>query len=165
MTGKPPSAAAARKTWQRVRKEAARAAGLEARECTAREARRQADPRRNMPSRWSGRFAAPLAEKQPQAALNQQHAEKPAGLPAAGAAGPGQSRESGPPALPKALENVRILDRAGNPVDLRQFIRTDGEPEPWDDPSLDRRQHELTSGSRACYATRTTRSPSSPAAP
>src|SRR5208337_5079168 len=49
VTGKPPSAAKARKTWQRVRKEAARAAGLEARECTAREARRQADPRRNMP--------------------------------------------------------------------------------------------------------------------
>jgi len=44
----------AKKTWQRVRKEKKRLAARQAAAEAERAERRAADPRRNMPSRWSG---------------------------------------------------------------------------------------------------------------
>jgi hypothetical protein len=63
--GRPVKPATARITWQRVRKEVVRVEERRARERAEREARRAVDPRRNMPSRFSGSFPAPLAERQP----------------------------------------------------------------------------------------------------
>ena len=98
----------AKKTWQRVRKEKKR---LEARRAAAeakRAARRAADPRGNMPSRWSGSFEAPLAER------------------------PAQSRS----VAPSAARAPAYAAREDEPLDLEMFVRTDGLPEPWDDPDL-----------------------------
>ena len=55
----------ASKTWQRVRKEKARLAALEAKAEAERAFQRARDPRRNMPSRFTGSFPAPLADRQP----------------------------------------------------------------------------------------------------
>src|SRR6202453_2726417 len=63
--GRPVKPATARITWQRVRKEVVRVEERRARERAEREARRAADPRRNMPSRFTGSFPAPLADRQP----------------------------------------------------------------------------------------------------
>jgi len=61
----------ARKTWQRVRKEKARLRAQEAEAEAERALRRAQDPRRNMPSRMSGRYEAPLAEVQPRRAVGE----------------------------------------------------------------------------------------------
>ena len=55
----------ASKTWQRVRKEKARLAALEAKAEAERAFQRARDPRRNMPSRFTRSFPAPLADRQP----------------------------------------------------------------------------------------------------
>jgi len=62
LDGKPPSPRTARMTWWRVRKEKKRLEEQEARERGEREARRAADPRRNMPSRFpKGEYGPPMA--------------------------------------------------------------------------------------------------------
>ncbi|PPQ33660.1 hypothetical protein CCR94_00990 [Rhodoblastus sphagnicola] len=38
--------------------------------------------------------------------------------------------------LPEALSKMRVLDWDGQILDLRQFFRDDGEPEPWEDPEV-----------------------------
>jgi hypothetical protein len=60
--GRPVKPATAKRTWQRVRKELVRVEERRARERAALEARRAADPRRNMPSRFpKGEYGPPLA--------------------------------------------------------------------------------------------------------
>jgi hypothetical protein len=60
--GRPVKPATAKRTWQRVRKEVVRVEERRARERAAIEARRAADPRRNMPSRLpKGEYGPPLA--------------------------------------------------------------------------------------------------------
>ena len=60
--GRPVKPATARITWQRVRKEVVRVEERRARERAEREARRAADPRRNMPSQFrKGEYGPPLA--------------------------------------------------------------------------------------------------------
>ena len=72
----------ARKTWQRVRKEKARLRAREAEAEAERALRRAQDPRRNMPSRMSGRYEAPLAEVQPRRAVGQPPPQPVPNLPA-----------------------------------------------------------------------------------
>ena len=76
--GRPVKPATARITWQRVRKELVRVEKRRARERAEREARRAADPRRNMPSRFTGSFPAPLADRQPPLATTSSTAKLPA---------------------------------------------------------------------------------------
>ena len=76
--GNPPNARTARMTWWRVRKEKARIDALRAEERAEREARREADPRRKMPSRFTGSFPAPLADRQPPLATTSSTAKPPA---------------------------------------------------------------------------------------
>lgn len=107
--------ALAKKTWQRVKKEKRRLDQRLAAAEAARAAKAAADPRRKAPSRWSGPFEAPLADQ-----------------PAASRA---VARSAGRPVAP----------RRGSPdedVDLEMFVRTDGEPEPWDDPKYTPKQKE-----------------------
>src|ERR1700691_5651407 len=63
--GRPVKPATAKKIWQRVHKEVVRVEERRAQERAEREARRAADPRQNMPSRFTGSFPAPLADRQP----------------------------------------------------------------------------------------------------
>ena len=63
--GRPVKPATAKKIWQRVRKEVVRVEERRAQVRAEREARRAADPRQNMPSRFTGSFPAPLADRQP----------------------------------------------------------------------------------------------------
>ncbi|PPQ34651.1 hypothetical protein SAMN06265338_1475 [Rhodoblastus acidophilus] len=65
--GRPVKPSTARINWQRVRKEVARLEQRRARELAEQEARRAADPRRNMPSRFGKNFSPgpPLSDVQP----------------------------------------------------------------------------------------------------
>ncbi len=84
----------ARKTWQRVRKEKARLRAREAEAEAERALRRAQDPRRNMPSRMSGRYEAPLAVVQPRRAVSQPQPQPVSNLPAM----PGFPAATWPPA-------------------------------------------------------------------
>jgi len=68
----------AEQTFLRVQKKKARLAALEAQAGAEHEARREADPRRNMPSRFTGSFPAPLADRQPPLATTSSTAKPPA---------------------------------------------------------------------------------------
>ena len=115
----------ARKTWQRVRKEKARLRAQEAEAEAERALRRAQDPRRNMPSRMSGRYEAPLAEVQPPP-------QSVSNLPAI-------VREEGAD-LP--VDPSMIVMFQGEPLDLNIFVRP-GVREPWEKPGLsaEARQH------------------------
>jgi len=142
--GRPVKPATARITWQRVRKEIVRVEERRAREQAEREARRAADPRRNMPSRFGKAAPAgpPLSDVQPRP----KPADSPStnrqlvpvavpGLPArvADQSGDEPWRKM---ELPEALAKMRVLDWDGQELDLRQFFRDDGVPEPWEAPGL-----------------------------
>lgn len=62
-TGKPARPKTAKLTWERVRKERARIDERRAAKEAERDARRVANPRRNMPSQWSGTYGPALAEQ------------------------------------------------------------------------------------------------------
>ena len=65
-TGKPPTAATARQTWWRVRKEKRRIEMLRARAEIERAVKLVNNPRRNMPSQWpKGEYGPPSAEAPP----------------------------------------------------------------------------------------------------
>ncbi len=68
----------AEQTFLRVQKKKARLAALEAQAEAVRDARREADPRRNMPSRFKGSFPAYLADRQPPLATTSSTAKPPA---------------------------------------------------------------------------------------
>ena len=139
--GKLVTAGTARITWQRVRKELARVDARRAREHAEREARRAADPRRDMPSRFpKGEYGPPLANVRPPSPQGRAVASPPRQLAVQGSATPvaaskGEDRRE--MELPEFLKDMRVIDHDGSALDLRQFFRNDGLPEPWDDPSLD----------------------------
>ena len=122
----------ARKTWWRVRKEKARLRAQEAEAEAERALRRAQDPRRNMPSRMSGRYEAPLAEVQPRRAVGQPPPQPVSNLPAI-------VREEGAD-LP--VDPSMIVMFQGEPLDLNIFVRP-GVQEPWEKPGLsaEARQH------------------------
>ena len=139
--GRPVKPATARITWQRVRKELVRVEERRARERAEREARRAADPRRNMPSRFTGSFPAPLADRQPPRVD-----ARPLPPPPAVAAGVGNELTvmpggpvltGGPEELLPAAEFTIIFE--GEPLDLRLFIWP-GDPRPWDLPEFNEEQ-------------------------
>jgi len=121
-----------KKTWQRVRKEKARLRALEAEAEAERTFRRAHDPRRNMPSRMSGRYEAPLAEVQPRRAVGQPPPQPVPNLPAI-------VREERAD-LP--VDPSMIVMFQGEPLDLNIFVRP-GVQEPWEKPGLsaEARQH------------------------
>lgn len=140
--GKCPSPPTARMTWFRVRQEKKRIEELQRRELAEREARRVADPRRNMPSRFpKGDYGPPLAAHQPAPAPSR--ALLPVGpqMPVFGSETPIHGSEDEywrDIVLPDCLKDTRIRDYDHKTIlDLRQFFRNDGVPEPWDDPNLD----------------------------
>jgi hypothetical protein len=139
-TGRTPSPSTARKTWFRVRREKKRVEERERRELAEREARRAADPRRNMPSRFpKGEYGPPLSNVQP-AAQSRALGPAPRQALAAGSATSAATFEHEywhDLVLPECLKDMRVLDWDNALLDLRQFFRNDGVPEPWDDPNLD----------------------------
>jgi hypothetical protein len=119
----------ARKTWQRVRKEKARLRALEAEAEAERAFRRAHDPRRNMPSRMSGRYEAPLAEVQPRRA-----------------GGPPGPVLNLPATMPEWDANLpvdpsMIVMFQGEPLELNLFVRT-GVPEPWEKPWMNEEERQ-----------------------
>jgi hypothetical protein len=148
--GRPVTWETARKTWQRVRKEIVCVEDRRAREQAEREARRAADPRRNMPSRFgkAAPVGPPLSDRQPRPqpapARVASRALVPVGpsrLPVASSSPAMAANGSGDEAwrnleLPAVLADVRLPDWNGEILDLRQFFRDDGVPEPWEDPDM-----------------------------
>jgi hypothetical protein len=132
LDGAPITPERVRKTWQRVRKEKARLRRLEAEAEAERALRRAQDPRRNMPSRMSGRYEAPLAAVQPRRAVSQPQPQPVSNLPAI-------VREEGTD-LP--VDPSMIVMFQGEPLDLNIFVRP-GVQEPWEKPGLsaEARQH------------------------
>jgi hypothetical protein len=122
----------ARKTWQRVRKEKARLRAQEAEAEGERALRRARDPRRNMPSRMSGRYEAPLAEIQPQRPVVKPPPQRDFNLPAI-------VRDEG---ADRPVDPSMIVMFQGEPLDLNMFVRP-GVQEPWEKPGLstEARQH------------------------
>ena len=127
----------ASKTWQRVRKEKARLATLEAKAEAERAFQRARDPRQNMPSRFTGSFRAPLSDRQPPRVD-----VRPLPPPPAMAAEVeseltvmpgGPVLTGGPEELLPASEFTVIFE--GKPLDLRLFIGPE-DPRPWDLPEF-----------------------------
>ena len=118
LAGAPVTPERARQTWWRVRKEKARLRRLEAEAEAERALRRAQDPRRNMPSRMSGRYEAPLAEVQPRRAVVQPPPQPVPNLPAiVREEGRGPSRRSvddrDVPGGAPGPEHLRAARRAG----------------------------------------------------
>jgi hypothetical protein len=133
--GAPMTPEGVRKTWQRVRREKARLRVLEAQAEAERAIRRAHDPRRNMPSRFTGPFPAPLSDKQPPRV---EASPVPSLLVAGGGAAP--SAMPGGPVLTggfeeglRASEFTIIFE--GEPLDLRLFIAPN-DKRPWDLPEF-----------------------------
>jgi hypothetical protein len=124
VAGAPITPERARQTWWRVRKEKVRLRQLEAEANAEHAFKRERDPRRNMPSRMSGRYEAPLAEVQPR---------RPIASPGPSHAwnGAGSLKEGAD--LPADAPMVVIFQ--GEPLDLNLFVLPEGK-EPWDDPEL-----------------------------
>src|SRR5271163_795477 len=139
--GAPITAERASKTWQRVRKEKARLAALEAKAEAERAFQRARDPRQNMPSRFSGSFTAPLSDRQP-ARVD----ARPLPLPPPIAAEDGSEltvMPGGPVLTGGPEERLPAADFTimfeGEPLDLRLFIGP-GDPRPWDLPEFNEEQ-------------------------
>ena len=118
-------------------KEKARLAGPEAKADAEGAFQRVHDPRRNMPSRFTGSFPAPLSDRQP-ARLD----ARPLPPPPAMAAEVGSELTvmpggpvltGGPEELLPASEFTVMFD--GKPLDLRLFIGPE-DPRPWDLPEF-----------------------------
>jgi hypothetical protein len=144
--GRPVKPATARITWQRVRKELVRVEERRARERAEREARRAADPRRDMPSRINGPMAPPLADRQPPRVAPRPVAPPFAAATGAVASSPLPERAGVPAEMPggpvltggieetlPASEFTIIFE--GEPLDLRLFIGPN-DKRPWDLPEF-----------------------------
>ena len=129
--GAPITPEGVKKTWQRVRKEKARLRALETEAEAERAFRRAHDPRRNMPSRMSGRYEAPLAEVQPRRAVVQSPPDPISNLPATIPEG-----DANLPADPSMIVMFQ-----GEPLDLNLFVRA-GVPEPWEKSWMNEEQRQ-----------------------
>ena len=133
----------AAQTWQRVRKEKKRVEERRALELAEREARCAADPRRNMPSRFpKGEYGPPLSSVQPGPGPAPARALVPAPrqTPVVVSATSAPARDDEywrDMVLPECLKDTCVVDWDNSVLDLRQFFRNDGIPEPWDNPNLD----------------------------
>jgi hypothetical protein len=136
----------ARQTWQRVRKEKARLREREAEAEAERALRCAQDPRRNMPSRFSGSMAPPLADSQPPRAAPRPVA--PSQAAATGVVASSRLPQSagvpvempGGPVLTGGIEETLPASEftvifEGAPLDLRLFI-VPGEPRSWELPEF-----------------------------
>jgi hypothetical protein len=135
--GRPVKPATAKRTWQRVRKEVVRVEERRARERAEREARRAADPRRNMPSRFTGSFPAPLADRQPPRVDVRPLPLSPKPVAEVGSGltvMPGGPVLTGGPEERLPAEQFTIIFE-GKPFDLRLMIRPD-DPRPWNQPDF-----------------------------
>jgi hypothetical protein len=139
--GRPVTPATAKRTWQRVRKEIVRVEERRARELAEREARRAADPRRNMPSRFpKGEYGPPLSSVQPGPPPARALVPAPRQTPVVVSATSASARDDEycrDMVLPECLKDTCVVDWDNSVLDLRQFFRNDGIPEPWDNPNLD----------------------------
>jgi len=129
----------ASKTWQRVRKEKARLAALKAKAEAERAFERMRDPRRNMPSRFTGSFPAPLADRQPPRVDERPPPlPPPPAVPAAVGSGltvmPGGPVLTGGPEERLPAEEFTVIFE-GEPLDLRLFVWPD-DARPWDLPEF-----------------------------
>jgi hypothetical protein len=131
----------ASKTWQRVRKEKARLAALEAKAEAERAFQRARDPRRNMPSRFTRSYPAPLADRQP-LRVDVRPLPPPPKAVAEVRSGltvmPGGSVLTGGPEERLPAQPFTVFFE-GEPIDLRLFI-VPGEPRPWDLPEFNEEQ-------------------------
>ena len=141
LVGRSGYAGSASKTWQRVRKEKARLAALEAQAEAERASQRDRDPRRNMPSRFTRSFPAPLADRQP-LRVDVRPLPSPPKAVAEVRSGltvmPGGSVLTGGPEERLPAQPFTVFFE-GEPIDLRLFI-VPGEPRPWDLPEFNEEQ-------------------------
>jgi hypothetical protein len=139
--GAPITAERASKTWQRVRKEKARLAVLEAKAEAERAFQRARDPRQNMPSRFTGSFPAPLSDRQPPRVDARPLPPPPAMAAEVGSeltVMPGGPVLTGGPEERLPAADFTIMFE-GEPLDLRLFIGP-GDPRPWDLPEFNEEQ-------------------------
>jgi hypothetical protein len=140
--GRPVKPATARITWQRVRKEVVRAEERRARERAERERRAATNPRRNMPSRFTGSFPAPLSDRQPPPAppppsrVSPSKAGTAVAIVGNGAKGGAIRLMPGGPVLTGGFEDKLpaeffTVECKGEPIDIRLFIRP-GEERSWE---------------------------------
>jgi hypothetical protein len=125
-----------RQTFLRVQKKKARLAALEAKAEAERAFQNARDPRRNMPSRFTGSFPAPLSDRQPPRVDRRALPLPPPPAPAT-EVGSGLTVMPGGPVLTggpeerlPAAEFTIIFE--GEPLDLRLFIHPKDDPRPWD---------------------------------
>jgi hypothetical protein len=139
--GAPITAERASKTWQRVGKEKARLAALEAKAEAERAFQRARDPRQNMPSRFSGSFPAPLSDRQPPRVDARPLPPPPAMAAEVGSeltVMPGGPVLTGGPEERLPAADFTIMFE-GEPLDLRLFIGPN-DPRPWDLPEFNEEQ-------------------------
>jgi hypothetical protein len=145
--GKAITARAARQTFLRVQKKKARLAALEANAEAARAFERARDPRRNMPSRFTGSFPAPLSDRQPPPAppppsrVSPPKAGTAVGIVGNEAKGDAIRLMPGGPVLTGGFEDKLpaeffTVEFKGEPLDIRLFIRP-GEERSWELPGVD----------------------------
>ena len=132
--GKAVTPRGARQTFLRVQKKKARLAALGAKAEAERAFQRVRDPRQNMPSRFTGTFAAPLSERQPPRVE-----ARPASPPSA-TVGSEVGIMPGGPVLTGGIEEGRPASEftvifEGAPLDLRLFI-VPGEKRSWELPEF-----------------------------
>jgi hypothetical protein len=139
--GAPITAERASKTWQRVRKEKARLAVLEAKAEAERAFQRARDPRQNMPSRFTGSFPPPLLDRQPPRVDARPLPPPPAMAAEVGSeltVMPGGPVLTGGPEERLPASDFTVMFE-GKPLDLRLFIFP-GDPRPWDLPEFNEEQ-------------------------
>jgi hypothetical protein len=121
----------ARQTWWRVRKEKARRRALEAAAQAEQAIRRAQDPRRNMPSRMSGKYEAPLAEVTPRRAIVEPRQIRPV-------------EKASPSTLGEASTDPSLIVMfQGETLDLNLFVCA-GVKEPWEDSEFSHEeQHRI----------------------
>jgi hypothetical protein len=147
LDGNPANVRTARMTWWRVRKEKARIDALRAAESAERERRAAANPRRDMPSRFTGSFPAPLSDRQPPPAppppsrVSPSKAGTAAAIVGSGAKGGAIRPMPGGPLLTGGFEDKLpaeffTIEFKGEPLDIRLFIRP-GEERSWELPGVD----------------------------
>ncbi|HEY1779657.1 MAG TPA: hypothetical protein VGG79_04360 [Roseiarcus sp.] len=145
--GKAITARTARQTFLRVQKKKARLAALEAKAEAARAFERARDPRRNMPSRFTGSFPAPLSDRQPPppppppSLVSPPKAGTAVAIVGGGDEGGAIRLMPGGPVLTGGFEDkvpaeFFTVEFKGEPLDIRLFIRP-GEERSWELPGVD----------------------------
>ena len=135
--GKAVTPKGARQTFLRVQKKKARLAALEAKAEAERAFQRARDPRRNMPSRFTGSLPAPLADRQPPRVDVRPLPLSPKPVAEVGSGltvMPGGPVLTGGPEERLPAEQFTIIFE-GKPFDLRLMIGPD-DPRPWNQPEF-----------------------------